>query len=106
MADGISADGLTLHDPRFREMFPRESVLASDWYADRLDAAQPQLVARAEAGVAAIEALCAEDSDGTVTARMGLAARLAEATAARDELASGATRERLVGTLGRQVDFR
>ncbi|HHU10106.1 MAG TPA: hypothetical protein GXZ60_08845 [Intrasporangiaceae bacterium] len=110
MADGISADGLTLHDPAFREMFTRESVLASEWYAARLDALQAQLVARAEAGVAAIEELIAADTsgpaDGAVTARLGLQDRLAEVVAARDEAASAATRERLVGTLGRQVDFR
>ncbi|MGA8046700.1 MAG: hypothetical protein WCA30_10610 [Dermatophilaceae bacterium] len=106
MADGMSADGLTLGDPAFRAMFTRESVLASDWYAARLDAAQAQLVARADAGVAAIEALVESDRDGLVSHRLGLADRLAEVTAARDEAASPAARERLVGTIGRQVSLR
>ena len=45
MADGISTEGLTLEDPAFRELFTRESVLASDWYAARLDAAQARIEA-------------------------------------------------------------
>jgi hypothetical protein len=106
MADGVTADGRTLGDPEFRAMFTRESVLASDWYAARLDAAQAQLVARADAGVAAIEALLESDPDRRVADRLGLADRLAEVTAARDEAASAAARERLVGTIGRQVALR
>ncbi|KAB7745690.1 hypothetical protein GA707_07250 [Nostocoides sp. F2B08] len=106
MADGISAEGLTLGDPAFRAMFTRESVLASDWYAARLDAAQAQLVARADAGVAAIEALLESDPDGRVARRLDLTHRLAEVTATRDEAASSAARERLVGTIGRQVSLR
>src|SRR5690606_27272785 len=106
----ISADGLTLDDPRFREMFTREAVLASDWYAARLDAAQAQLVARADAGISAIEDLIEADTSGpaggAVTERLALEERLAEVVAARDEAASPALRERLVGTLGRQVTFR
>ena len=106
MADGISADGLTLDDPAFRAMFTRESVLASPWYAERLDAAQAQLIERAEAGIAAIEQLLAEDGDSSVAGRMSLRERLSQVTVARDEAASPAARQALVGTLGRQPSFR
>jgi phosphoenolpyruvate carboxykinase (diphosphate) len=106
MADGISAEGLTLGDPAFRAMFTRESVLASDWYAARLDAAQAQLVARADAGIAALEELVAADDGSGMVQRLGLADRLAEVVAARDEAASAGMRERLVGTIGRQVSLR
>src|SRR5690606_3223219 len=37
MRDG-SWEGLTLDDPTFRALFDRDTVLASDWYAARLDA--------------------------------------------------------------------
>jgi hypothetical protein len=35
-------EGMTEHDPRLREMFTRESLLASDWYKERLRAKQCQ----------------------------------------------------------------
>lgn len=40
MAYGKTADGLGLESPEVRALFTRESVLASDWYAARLDAKQ------------------------------------------------------------------
>ncbi|MFN2318417.1 MAG: hypothetical protein ABR500_01885 [Dermatophilaceae bacterium] len=106
MADGISSDGLTLDDPAFRRMFTRDTVLESDWYAARLDAAQAQLVARADAGIAALEELVEVDSGSGMSERLGLADRLAEVTAARDEAASAQARQALVGTIGRQVSMR
>jgi hypothetical protein len=106
MADGISADGHTLDDPAFRAMFTREAVLASPWYAERLDAAQAQLVVRAEAGIASLEELLAADGDDRVSDRMSLHDRLSEVVQAREEAMSPATRARLVGTLGRQPRFR
>ena len=106
MADGISAGGHTLDDPAFRAMFTREAVLASPWYAERLDAAQAQLVVRAEAGIASLEELLAADGDDRVSDRMSLHDRLSEVVQAREEAMSPATRARLVGTLGRQPRFR
>ena len=106
MADGISAEGLTLDDPTFRAMFTRSSVLASSWYAERLDAAQAQLVTRAEAGIAALEELLGADGDDLVADRMSLRDRLSEARQAREEAMSPAARAALVGTLGRQPNFR
>ena len=106
MADGISADGLTLGDPAFRRMFTREAVLESDWYAARLDAAQAQLVARADAGIAALEELVGSGDTSGVAQRLGLTERLAQVRAAREEAASAAARERLVGTIGRQTTLR
>jgi hypothetical protein len=106
MAQGTSAEGWTLQSPEFRELFTRESVLASDWYAARLDAAQAQEVAAADAGIAALEAFLGDAADEDAAARMSLHDRLAKVRAARDEVASAAYRDRLVGTLGRQASFR
>ncbi|WP_370890123.1 hypothetical protein [Janibacter sp. GXQ6167] len=105
MADGVSAEGWTLDDPAFRALFTRESVLASDWYRERLDAAQAQAVAQAETGIARLEDFLEQDSDGGVGERLALRARLDAVRAARDEAASPATRERLIGALGRQPTF-
>ncbi len=106
MANGTSAEGWTLTSAEFRALFTRESVLASPWYAARLDAAQAQEIASADAGIAALTAFLADAADGDAVERMSLRGRLAEVQAARDEAASGAHREALVGTLGRQVTFR
>lgn len=106
MADGKSAEGWMLHSPEFRALFTRESVLASQWYAARLDAAQAQEVARAEAGIAQLSDFLATDGVSGAAERLALRARLAEVTAARDEAASAAARDRLVGSLGRQPTFR
>lgn len=40
MAKGRTAGGLGLDSPELRSLFTRQSVLASDWYARRLDAKQ------------------------------------------------------------------
>jgi hypothetical protein len=101
MANGTSSEGWTVHSPEFRALFTRESVLNSSWYAARLDAAQSAEVAELEAGIGALEAFLAESPN-----RAGLGERLADVRAARDEAATPAARERLVGTLGRQQAFR
>lgn len=105
MADGTSAEGWTLDDPAFRQLFTRESVLASDWYAARLDAAQDEEVSRCDAGVSAIESFLSGDASGA-SGRLDLSARLGEVREARDHAAAASTREHLVGTLGRQPTFR
>lgn len=33
-------EGMTLHDPKFRDLFKQENVMSSDWYQDRLQVAQ------------------------------------------------------------------
>ena len=55
MADGSTSEGWQAESPEFRAMFTRESVLASDWYAERLAAKQAAASGRAAAGLAAIE---------------------------------------------------
>lgn len=47
MVDG-SYQGLTLHDPRFRALFTRESLLESTWYKERLYVKQARDIALLE----------------------------------------------------------
>ena len=100
MADGATAEGWTLDSPEFRAMFTRESVLASDWYAARLDAKQAAASARADAGLAAIEKFVSTPGNEEPTARLDMPARVAAAEAEAQRLAGGQYRERLVGTTG------
>ncbi len=101
MADGVSAEGWTLHSPEFREMFTRAAVLASDWYAERLDAKQAAASARAFAGLAAIEKFVSTPGNDEPVARLGMPERVAAAKAEGSRVSSLAYRERLIGTTGR-----
>ena len=60
-----------------RSLFTRESVLASDWYAARLDAKQRNDQARSARGVAALEDFLHRPGNDAVTARLGLDAAAA-----------------------------
>jgi hypothetical protein len=100
MANGASAEGWTLESPEFRTMFSRESVLASDWYAARLDAKQAAASGRADAGLAAIEKFVSTPGNEEPTERLDMPARVAAAQAEAARLASSQYRDRLVGTTG------
>jgi hypothetical protein len=101
MAHGVTTQGWGLDSPEFREMFTRESVLASDWYAARLDAKQAAARGRADAGLAAIEKFVTTPGNEEPTARLDMPARVAAARAEAERLAGPEYREQLVGTTGR-----
>ncbi|WP_257477373.1 hypothetical protein [Acidipropionibacterium jensenii] len=106
MANGRSAEGYTLDSAELRQMFTRESVLASDWYGARLDAKQAEDIRRSEAGLAHLQEFIDDPRNGTASAEIGVEDRLAQVRAYHDLVTSQGYRELLVGTLGRQVDFR
>ena len=101
MAHGSSIEGWTLGSPEFRELFTRESVLATDWYAARLDAKQAAAAGRAEAGLAAIQKFVSTPGNEEPAARLDMAARISAATAEVDRFSSAGYRERIIGTVGR-----
>jgi hypothetical protein len=100
MADGSTSEGWDLDSPEFREMFTRESVLGSDWYAERLDAKQAAARARADAGLAAIERFASTPGNEEPAARLGMPARVEAARVEAERLAGPEFREQLVGTAG------
>ncbi len=100
MADGMSAEGWVLESPDFRATFTREAILASDWYAARLDAKQAAARARATAGLEAIEKFVSTPGNEEPAARLGMPARIEAARAEAERLASPQFREQLVGTTG------
>lgn len=59
MANG-TWNGKSAHDPEFRAMFNRESVLQSDWYQARLVAKQRVDIRLAKAKLEALEGYCAQ----------------------------------------------
>lgn len=100
MADGSSSQGWDLGSPEFRTMFTREAVLASDWYAQRLDAKQAAASARADAGLAAIEKFVTTPGNEEPTARLAMPERVEVARLEAQRLAGPEFREQLVGTAG------
>ena len=100
MAEGSTAEGWGLDSPEFRVMFTREAVLASDWYAQRLDAKQAAASGRANAGFAAIEKFVSTPGNEEPTVRLDMPARVEAARVEAKRLASPEFREQLVGTTG------
>lgn len=102
MAKGRSENGLGLDSPELRAMFTRESVLASDWYAERLDAKQRADEKRLTRAVASLyEFIDRPDNAGVVT-RLGIAERRAQTQTERVRAGSPEYRGGLVGTIGLQ----
>ena len=75
-------------------------MLASDWYAARLDAKQKAARERAEAGLAEIERFASTPGNEEPTARLGMPARVAASRAEAERLAGSEFRDQLVGTSG------
>lgn len=106
MANGATSEGLTLDDPALRDMFSRESVLASDWYAARLDAKQAEDIARSEAGMAHLQEFIADRRNEIACTEIDAQSRLEAVRTYHDTVTSADYRRLLVGTLGRQAEFR
>jgi len=100
MAHGESAEGWHLDTPEFRNMFSRETVLASDWYIARLDAKRAAALARSEAGLAAIEHFAAVPGNEEPSARLGIPERIAAAKFEIARFQTDAYWSQIVGTTG------
>lgn len=102
MAHGQTSEGLTPKDKAFRSQFDRESILASEWYAQRLESERSSQIAFAERSLAAIEDFVGLPQGEATERRLGLAERRARLEAELDHLRTAPLAE-LSGTLGRQV---
>ncbi len=91
MRDG-NYQGKTLSDPSIREMFTRESILASDWYAERLMTRQ-QIEMKALAGI--LQSLQESENKSEE-----LTARIAELKAKLKSVKGINYLKSLVGTIG------
>ncbi|HEY0944617.1 MAG TPA: hypothetical protein VGD81_05090 [Opitutaceae bacterium] len=102
MALGATSDGRDLNSPEVRALFTREHLMASNWYAARLDAKQKSDTALWQRHVQSLELFLEQPHYADVAARLGIKDRLAHA---RQELARVSSREHrasLHGTLGLQ----
>ncbi|SNU01464.1 hypothetical protein SAMN06298212_11149 [Ruaniaceae bacterium KH17] len=105
MANGATADGLTLKDPAFRAQFERRAVLDSDWYAQRLEGEHERQVAFASKSLAAVEDFLSRPQGEDAQRRLGLAERRDTLVKELEQLRTSRPSE-LSGTLGRQIRWR
>jgi hypothetical protein len=106
MATGASEEGWVLDTPEFRAMFDRDAVLASDWYAERLDAKQAEDAHQARQLVEALTRFVDAPENAQVVQRLELADRLQAAQTQLAWVSSPEYRASLAGTIGRQVRLR
>ena len=102
MAGGVTAEGWTLDSPEFRRQFTREAVLASDWYAARLDSKRTEELRQAHRAALGLADFLAEPANAEAASRLDIVARRDAAEEAVSWLGSSEYRSTLVGTIGRQ----
>jgi hypothetical protein len=102
MALGKTDEGWTLRSPELRSQFTRDSVLAGDWYAERLEAKRAYDVQHYERSVAGLERFLAEDVNADTADRLHVQRRLEDVTAELARVSAPTYTSELVGTLGRQ----
>ena len=105
MANGES-DGLTLHDERFRRLFDRQEVLASEWYRERLEALCVSDTTHQRNAVASMTKFIDEPTNAAAAERLGIRQRIESMQAGLEASTCPGAADRLSGTLGRQVTWR
>ncbi len=93
-------NGKTITDPEIREMFTRESLLASDWYKRRLLTKKDRDIEHWTAFVDRLTNFLADESYADATAELEIKERLQYAQKKLAEAESPGYEETLVGTLG------
>lgn len=93
-------EGKTLGDPEIRAMFTRESVLASDWYRQRLVAKQAVDTRLWDRHVQYLERFLRNEHYARVAGRLGIADRLEAARARLAEVHAPGYVDSLIGTTG------
>ena len=89
-----------MDDPRIRGMFTRESLLASDWYRERLHVKQSRDIALWQRHLKSLETFRSANEDGVFPSGLNLEERLSAARAQLARVSAEAYLEELVGTIG------
>jgi hypothetical protein len=95
-------EGKGLEDHGIRALFTRENMLASDWYAARLEARQAIDLRFWKNAARHLEAFLGKPNYSDEAARLGIAGRLERARKTLDEIRSPDHIQRLRGTIGLQ----
>lgn len=101
MVDG-NYEGKSITDPEIRSLFDRETVLASDWYQERLDAKVAVEKNLASKKIAALEDFLNKASHESEIERLGIHQKLEDARTVLNSRGTSEYRASLVGTIGTQ----
>ncbi|GAA5505547.1 hypothetical protein [Novipirellula caenicola] len=93
-------EGKTVSDPEIRELFTRESLLKSDWYAARLKKKQIRDIDHWKAFEARLQSMIEHSKQNDSMQDLELDERLAYASEMRAHVESDSYLEELVGTTG------
>jgi hypothetical protein len=99
MAHG-NYEGKDAHHPQIRALFTRESLLASDWYQERLAIKQGRDVALWERHARSLTEFMARAGHREEAERLGIADRLEHAQAELERVSAPEYLKSLVGTIG------
>lgn len=99
-------EGKTIEDPAIRNLFDRQAVLASDWYAKRLERKQSIDIQFYRDRIEYMKLYMNDPSNGGINKRMNLEERLAEAHSMLTRCESGEYLDSLKGTIGADPLFR
>lgn len=102
MAEG-SWEGLTASDAKFRELFTLESMLTSEWYAQRLRVRQERQQLLWQRHVQALDTFLNSNEYSDEKVQMNISGRLEHARKNLDRVISPEYLEELFGTLGADV---
>jgi len=103
-----SYEGNTIDDPRIRGMFTRESLLASDWYRERLRVKQSRDIALWKRHLKSLEGFRSANEEGaypdalndSLNDTLNIHERFSAAQAQLARVSAGAYLEELIGTIG------
>lgn len=93
-------EGRSADDPVFRELFTRETLLASDWYRARLAAQQALDAHQADAQARYLEKFLARPNYADIATRLDIRARYDRAVATARAAHTPEYLQKLTGTLG------
>ncbi|MCA9133585.1 MAG: hypothetical protein KDA45_10540, partial [Planctomycetales bacterium] len=99
MVDG-QWQGMTLDNAQLRQQFTRSSLLASDWYRDRLDAKRRADIQLWQRHRRYLKQYCTKATHADVVRRMDLEARIKQASERLEFFKTDEYLKRIEGTLG------
>ncbi|MCK5698042.1 MAG: hypothetical protein KAI02_07760 [Gammaproteobacteria bacterium] len=93
-------NGMDAHNPKFREMFTKETLLKSDWYHKRLEVKQAREMALWQGHIDYLESYLSKDSHSEEAKRLKISKQLNIAQEKLEQVSRQAYLDDLVGTLG------
>lgn len=102
MANGESAEGWTLESPKFRELFVRENILASEWYAERIAAKNDEELSRITQGIEDMNRFLSIPTNAITAERLHLTDRITAAEAEYAHKSDPEYSSHLIGQIGLQ----